>query len=146
MAVSIKIMKPTLGCANQKSNITRKQASMARMEEAATEFIAKPPKERDTLDYVSSGKSFVFFFTRSTALPTKVSKEIDLTQEDILAECSHNVNLLFNLLDNVNKGESFVKQKKSRDIRCKDIFFAERVNKFVNKALSWSGTTAFRFF
>ena len=125
MAVSIKIMKPTLGCANQKSNITRKQASMARMEEAATEFFAKPPKERDTLEYVSSGKSFVFFFTRSTALPTKdtkVSKEIDLTQEDILAECSHNVNLLFNLLDNVNKGESFVKQKKSRDIRCKDIF------------------------
>ena len=83
------------------------------------------------------------------ALPTKdtkVSKVRDLTQEDILAECSHNVNLLFNLLDNVNKGESFVKQKKSRDIRCKDIFFVERINKFVNKALSWSGTTAFRFF
>ena len=61
------------------------------------------------------------------ALPTKdtkVSKVRDLTQEDILAECSHNVNLLFNLLDNVNKGESFVKQKKSRDIRCKDIFLS----------------------
>ena len=80
MAVSIKIMKPTLGCANQKSNLTRKQASMARVEEAATMFFAKPPKERNTLEYVS-GKSPVFFFTRSTALPTKdtrVSKEIDL--------------------------------------------------------------------
>ena len=120
---------------------------MARVEEAATVFFAKPPKERDTLEYVS-GKYHKYFFTRSTALPTKdtkVSKEIDLTQEDILAECSHNVNLLFNLLDNVNKGESFVKQKKSRDIRCKDIFFAERVNKFVSEALSWSGSTAFRF-
>merc|ERR1719204_609620 len=68
--------------------ITSSQASMARVEEAATAFFAKPPKERNTLEY-----------------------------EDILAECSHNVNLLFNLLDNVNKGESFVKQKKSRDIR-----------------------------
>ena len=98
---------------------------MARVEEAASAFFAKPPKERNTLEYVS-GKSHVVFFTRVNALATKntrVSKEIDLTQEDILAECSHNVNLLFNLLDNVNKGESFVKQKKSRDIRCKDIFF-----------------------
>ena len=128
--------------------ITREQASIARVEEAATVFFAKPPKERNTLEYVS-GKSHVFSFIRSTALltkDTKVSKEIDLTQEDILAECSHNVNLLFNLLDNVNKGESFVKQKKSRDIRCKDIFLIERVNKVVHKALSWSGTTAFRFF
>ena len=102
---------------------------MARMEEAATVFFAKPPKERNTLEYVS-GKIHVSFFTRVNALATKntrVSKVRDLTQEDILAGCSHNVNLLFNLLDNVNKGESFVKQKKSRDIRCKDIFFAERV-------------------
>jgi len=48
--------------------------------------------------------------------------------EEILAECSHNVNLLFHLLDNVTcdnvhlldnvaKGESFAKQKKCRDIR-----------------------------
>ena len=36
---------------------------MARVEEAATVFFAKPPKERNTLEYVS-GKSFVFFFTR----------------------------------------------------------------------------------
>ena len=130
MALSLKIMiiiveTNTGMCANQKSNLTREQASMARVEEAATVFFAKPPKERNTLEYVS-GKSHVFSFIRSTALltkDTKVSKEIDLTQEDILAECSHNVNLLFNLLDNVNKGESFVKQKKSRDIRCKDIFF-----------------------
>ena len=120
---------------------------MARVEEAATVFFAKPPKERDTLEYVS-GKSHIFSFNRSTALSTKDtkgSKENDLTQEDILAECSHNVNLLFNLLDNVNKGESFVKQKKSRDIRCKDIFFLN-FNNFVNKALRWSGSTAFRFF
>ena len=94
---------------------------MARVEEAATVFFAKPPKERDALEYVS-GKYHKYFFPRSTALPTKDTKVIDLTQEDILAECSHNVSLLFNLLDNVNKGESFVKQKKSRDIRCKDIF------------------------
>ena len=51
-------------------------------------------------------------------------------QEEILAECSQNVNLLFHLLDNVtvcenlhlldnvSKGESFAKQKKCRDIRC----------------------------
>ena len=61
---------------------------MARVEEAATVFFAKPPKERNTLEYVS-GKSHVFSFTRSTALPTKdtrVSKEIDLTQEDILIQ------------------------------------------------------------
>ena len=111
-------------CTNQKSNLTLEQASMARVEEAATEFFAKPPKERDTLEYVSSGKSHVSFFTRVNALPTKDTEVMWNTQEEILAECSHNVNLLFNLLDNVNKGESFVKQKKSRDIRCKDIFLS----------------------
>ena len=114
-------MRPTSGATNQKSNFTREQASMARVEEAATMFFAKPPKERNTLEYVS-GKSHVFSSSRGTALPTKDTEVMWNTQEDILAECSHNVNLLFNLLDNVNKGESFVKQKKSRDIRCKDIF------------------------
>ena len=50
---------------------------MARMEEAATEFFAKPPKERDTLEYVS-GKSHVVFFTRSTVLPTKDTKDTEV--------------------------------------------------------------------
>jgi len=86
---------------------------MARMEEAATEFFAKPPKERDALDY-----------------------------EDILAECSHNVNLLFNLLDNVNKGESFVKQKKSRDIRLLIVRWEQllqNVSETVHNARVYSG-------
>jgi hypothetical protein len=73
---------------------------MERVEQAATSFFSRPPNQRDNSVY-----------------------------EEILAECSQNVNLLFHLLDNVtvcenlhqldnvSKGESFAKQKKCRDIR-----------------------------
>ena len=77
--------------------------------------------------WVGNVFAFVFVFV----LPPHQSVEIDeaTIQEEILAECSHNVNLLFHLLDNVTcdnvhlldnvaKGESFAKQKKCRDIRC----------------------------
>merc|ERR1719458_606621 len=80
--------------------LSSSQASMERVEQAATAFFSKPPNQRDNSVY-----------------------------EEILAECSQNVNLLFHLLDNVTvcenlhlldnvgKGESFAKQKKCRDIR-----------------------------
>merc|ERR1719222_244667 len=68
--------------------LSSSQASMERVEQAATSFFSRPPNQRDNSVY-----------------------------EEILAECSQNVNLLFHLLDNVTKGESFAKQKKCRDIR-----------------------------
>jgi len=68
--------------------LSSSQASMARVEQAAKSFFSKPAHQRDNIVY-----------------------------EEILSECSHNVNLLFHLLDNVSKGESFAKQKKCRDIR-----------------------------
>jgi len=68
--------------------LSSSQASMERVEQSATSFFSKPPHQRDNAVY-----------------------------EEILAECSQNVNLLFHLLDNVTKGESFAKQKKCRDIR-----------------------------
>jgi len=37
--------------------------------------------------------------------------------DDILQQCSRNVNILFNLLDSVAKGDSFVSQKKCRETR-----------------------------
>ena len=53
-------------------------------------------------------------------------------QEEILSECSHNVNLLFPLLDNVSRGESFAKQKKCRDIRCET--FLEKLS-IINRSI-----------
>ena len=40
-------------------------------------------------------------------------------QDDILGKGSHNVNLLFHLLETIKKSDSFANQKKCRDIRCK---------------------------
>ena len=40
-------------------------------------------------------------------------------KEDILQQCSRNVKILFNMLDSVSKGDSFVSQKKCRETRCK---------------------------
>jgi len=37
--------------------------------------------------------------------------------EDILQKCSNNINILFNLLEKLGEGNSFVSQKKSREIR-----------------------------
>ena len=64
-------------CANQKSNLTRKQASMARVEEAATMFFAKPPKERDASEYVS-GKYHVYFIIRGNALLIKDTEDTEV--------------------------------------------------------------------
>jgi len=46
-----------------------------------------------------------------------VKRENTKEYDDILEKCSVNVNILFNLLESVAKGDSFVSQKKCRDTR-----------------------------
>lgn len=46
-----------------------------------------------------------------------VKKENSKEYDDILEKCSVNVNILFNLLESVAKGDSFVSQKKCRETR-----------------------------
>ena len=57
-------------------------------------------------------------------------------QDEILSNCSENINLLHNFLENIHTAQSFVQRKKSRETRRKFVF---------NSKYSWLSFISFDF-